>query len=266
MFKVKIKKSSLIVKQTEALATGASKVYHVEFSFDDSWQGLTKSVIFRAGEKSASVLLDGSSCVIPWEVLTQENVGKELLIGVSGWNDDLVTLPTVWNVLEKIQQGAELGEYGLEPSPSVVSEIHKIAKNAEEKAGMAETHAQSAKDARDEATEAVSSAKNYALLSEQKMEIAKEAADMARTASGTAYAHVAEAYREAERAKSYAEQAAVHEDAARLAESTADRYAHEASMSAKEAADAVDAKMGDVESALDAIIAIQESLIGGDNV
>lgn len=257
MFKVKIKKSSLIVKQTEALATGASKVYHVEFSFDDSWQGLTKSVIFRAGEKSASVLLDGSSCVIPWEVLTQENVGKELLIGVSGWNDDLVTLPTVWNVLEKIQQGAELGEYGLEPSPSVVSEIHKMAKNAEEKAGMAETHAQSAKEARDEALEVVNFAYNYALDAERSME-------KASSYSGTAHAHMAAAYSEAERARSYAEQAAAHEDAARMAEGTADRYAHEASMSAKEAADAVDAKMGDVESALDAIIAIQESLIGGD--
>ena len=167
MFKVKIKRSSLIVKQTEALATGASKVYHVEFSFDDSWQGLTKSVIFRAGEKSVSVLLEGSSCVIPWEVLTQENVGKELLIGVSGWNDELVTLPTVWNVLEKIQQGAELGEYGLEPSPSVVSEIHKIAKNAEEKAGMAETLARSAK----EAAEAVSSPISEELLADGTVNI-----------------------------------------------------------------------------------------------
>lgn len=53
---------------------------------------------------------------------------------------------------------------------------------------------------------------------------------------------------------------------AQAAVSSAQHYAHEASRSAKEAADAVDAKMGDVESALDAIIAIQESLIGGEAV
>ena len=71
-----------------------------------------------------------------------------------------------------------------------------------------------------------------ALYEAQKsMESAKEAAEEARLYTGNAHAHAAAAY----------------------------GYALDASR-------AVDAKMGDVESALDAIIAIQESLIGGEAV
>lgn len=74
-----------------------------------------------------------------------------------------------------------------------------------------------------------------------KAEVLSEVTELeeaAARAEESAQAHAAAAYGEAERAKSYA----------------------------LDASRAVDAKMGDVESALNAIIAIQESLIGGEAV
>lgn len=67
----------------------------VEFSFDDQWDGLSKTAAFRAGnvEKISENL--GTESTVPWEVL--ENPNAWLSIGVYGVNDDgTVAIPTIW--------------------------------------------------------------------------------------------------------------------------------------------------------------------------
>lgn len=200
MFNVKIKKSSLIVSNKEPIATGASKVYYVSFDFDEEWDGLLKNVIFKAGEASVAVLLEGTTCAIPWEVLSRENVGEKLWVGVYGSDTEGTKLPTVWNELEVIQAGAELCGSGSEPTPTAVSLIYEAAKNAEDMA----------KDAAEKASQI----SVYADRAEEAMDAAKTAATAASQSSGNAQIQAKLAFDEAERAKEEAETA---KESARIA-------------------------------------------------
>lgn len=194
MFNIKIKKTSLIVANKEPLASGASKIYHVSFDFDEEWDGLLKNVIFKAGETSVAVLLEGNSCQIPWEVLSSENIGEKLWIGVYGSDTEGTKLPTIWNELEVIQAGAELCGSGSEPTPTAVSLIYDVAKNAEK----------TAKDAIDEA----SKTGLYSDMAEKSKEAAEAAAKEANSALASARVEVRLAWDEAERAKEQANLAA----------------------------------------------------------
>ena len=206
MFNIKIKKTSLIVANKEPLASGASKIYHVSFDFDEEWDELLKNVIFKAGETSVAVLLEGNSCQIPWEVLSSENIGEKLWIGVYGSDTEGTKLPTIWNELEVIQAGAELCGSGSEPTPTAVSLIYDVAKNAEK----------TAKDAIDEA----SKTGLYSDMAEKSKEAAEAAAKEAKSTLASARVEVRLAWDEAERAK---EQANLAAESAEIAKSnTAD--------------------------------------------
>lgn len=191
MFNVKINKSTPVVTEREPLASGAAKVYYVTFDFDDEWNDLVKTAIFKAGEKSVGVLLEEDHCAIPWDVLVKENIGESLWIGVYGSNNNGVKLPTVWDVLEVIQQGAELADAGQEPTQCIVDKIYEAAKNAEnkaldalekateaeEKAAGAETHAAKAQLSAEAAESYAASAESnreksaeYALLAAKTVE------------------------------------------------------------------------------------------------
>ena len=137
MFKVKTNKSVLKVIEREPLASGASKIYGVTFTFDSEWDGLVKTAIFKAGEISISVLIEKDYCDVPWEVLARENSNEFLWIGVFGADKTGIILPTIWNQLGVIQPGAELSESGKNPTPAVVAQIYAAAKGAEEKADQA---------------------------------------------------------------------------------------------------------------------------------
>ncbi len=144
MFKVKTNKSVLKVIEREPLASGASKIYGVTFTFDSEWDGLVKTAIFKAGEISISVLIEKDYCDVPWEVLARENINEFLWIGVFGADKTGIILPTIWNQLGVIQPGAELSESGKNPTPAVVAQIYAAAKGAEEKADQAALLAASA--------------------------------------------------------------------------------------------------------------------------
>ncbi len=183
MFNIKVKKSSLIVTNKEPIAAGASKAYHVGFNFDEEWDGLLKNVIFKAGETSVAVLLEGSSCPIPWEVLSSENIGEKLWVGVYGSDSEGTKLPTVWNELEVIQAGAELCGSGSEPTPTAVSLIYETAKNALEEASMAKTHALAADISREKAEDAAIKAEAWAGSALNEKEKAKKHAGESQEAA-----------------------------------------------------------------------------------
>ena len=178
MFKVKIKKSALTVIDREPLAAGASKVYHVTFIFDEEWDGLSKNAVFKAGDRAVSILLESDTCEIPWEVLDKDNIGEPLWVGVFGSDTEGVKLPTVWNILEIIQPGAELSGSGSEPTPTIVSQIYEAAKNAEQKAG--------------EASEKAAGAQNYAKEAEASALSAKQCLESAAKYSEEAYGYAIE--------------------------------------------------------------------------
>lgn len=120
MFELYAEKNKLSVQQREDVTSGSVHVYDVRFSFSEHWNGLTKTAVFRAGEKNASVLLNDAGapvCTVPWEVLTTP--GLRLEAGVYGTRDSETVLPTVWADLGYIRSGAAPGDEARPPTPDL---------------------------------------------------------------------------------------------------------------------------------------------------
>ena len=76
------------------------------FSFDESWDYLEKTVIFRAGGESYCVRDFEELVTVPWEVLRKS--GCTLYVGVYGVaQDGTLAIPTVWAEVGTIQPGAD---------------------------------------------------------------------------------------------------------------------------------------------------------------
>lgn len=120
MFQLSAEKTRLALLEREDVTSGSVNVYEVRFSFSEEWYGLTKTAVFRAGDKSVSVMLDGTGeagCTLPWEVLTVP--GLRLEAGVYGTRGEEVVLPTVWADLGYIRTGAAPGEESRPPTPEL---------------------------------------------------------------------------------------------------------------------------------------------------
>ena len=118
MFTLYADKNKLTLRQRETVTSGSANVYPVRFEFSADWDGMKRTAVFRAGEESRSVLLDGSGeCSIPWEML--EDPGIRLYAGVYGTRDGDVVLPTVWTDLGMILTGAAPGEDARMPTPEL---------------------------------------------------------------------------------------------------------------------------------------------------
>lgn len=118
MFKLQAKKTELCLLEREPTTSGSVNVYEARFEFSEDWEGLEKTAVFRAGEKSVSVLLDDTGeTVVPWEVLTVP--GKRLEAGVYGTRAAEVVLPTVWADLGYIRTGAAPGGGARPPTPDI---------------------------------------------------------------------------------------------------------------------------------------------------
>ena len=91
----------------------------VEFTFDESWAGLTKTAVFRAGERTMDCLGLESKTTVPWELLRRP--GCHLFAGVYGCNGDgSLQIPTVWADLGVILPGADpTGDVSADPSAPV---------------------------------------------------------------------------------------------------------------------------------------------------
>lgn len=91
----------------------------VEFTFDESWAGLTKTAVFRVGERTMDCLGLELQTVVPWELLRRP--GCHLFAGVYGCNQDgSLQIPTVWADLGVILPGADpTGDVSTDPSAPV---------------------------------------------------------------------------------------------------------------------------------------------------
>lgn len=66
----------------DTLRQNSTKTYEVEFDFDESWDGYSKTAIFEAGPASVIVTLTEDRCTIPAECLKHGSV--KLKVGVYG--------------------------------------------------------------------------------------------------------------------------------------------------------------------------------------
>ena len=102
----------------------------VEFTFDEAWEGLSKTAVFRAGSRSYPVSCVQSIAIVPWEVMEKGGVG--LYIGVFGADEEgTVKIPTVWACVDTIAAGAQIPEtVPAEPTADVYHQILAAANKA----------------------------------------------------------------------------------------------------------------------------------------
>ncbi len=131
MFLLEATKGTLQVLESEApLVSGARELYVCQFRFSQDWEGLTRTVVFKGGGVSRSVLLDGQNqCHIPWEVLALPSA--QLKCGVYGTNSGNLVIPTVYAGLGRILKGTRPAEAARQPSPTVYAQLLQTVKNAQ---------------------------------------------------------------------------------------------------------------------------------------
>lgn len=116
------------------------KYEKIKFDYPRDWGGLAKTAVFRNGNKTLSVVLDGNNslcisddeCYIPHEMLT----GEEFTVSVFGENSD--TRATTEQTAIKIKKsGYGEGDTPAEPTPTeyqqlvnIANEIKQLANNA----------------------------------------------------------------------------------------------------------------------------------------
>ena len=113
--------------ERETLVSGTVNKYRAEFEFDGSWDGYTKTAVFRADSfgrvTSREVLLAGDACQVPHECLI---AGALLRVGVYGISGDITT-PTIYTQEPiGVARGAEPAESTQDPTPGVYQQIINI--------------------------------------------------------------------------------------------------------------------------------------------
>ena len=97
----------------------------VEFTFDENWQGLQKTVVFRAGAVTRDVVDVEYGCRVPHELLLKPYCS--LRVGIYGTTDDgSLVIPTLWVDAGQIMPGADpLADPSAEPTLPVWQQIQK---------------------------------------------------------------------------------------------------------------------------------------------
>lgn len=97
--KILISENQAVVKDLKTITSGTVGAT-VDFEFDETWDGFTKTYVYRAGY----IVRDDTKLtgIIPHEVMAKS--GIKLEVGVYGIKDD-VEIPTVWASLGKIIPG-----------------------------------------------------------------------------------------------------------------------------------------------------------------
>lgn len=117
MQKIRISVDGVQAQLTEApVLTSGMVGLQVDFTFDDSWEGLEKTAVFRAGNESRLVRNLQESTVVPWEVMLKKNCN--LCVGVYGAREDgTLAIPTVWVEAGAIRPGTDpSGDTATEPT------------------------------------------------------------------------------------------------------------------------------------------------------
>ena len=124
MIGIRVKKQIVSVQETVPLYAGTSDVHRCHFSFDKSWDGFSKTAVFRVGAATHTELIgEDDCCTLPWELLTRRNIGRKLEVGVYGVSADTEILTSVWDTLGMIREGSEPGTDARNPVDGIYEQI-----------------------------------------------------------------------------------------------------------------------------------------------
>lgn len=135
MVTISIGKADTECPDKVTLTSGMVKAVQVVFTFSDEWDGFNKIAVFSNGKTSLDVSLnEEDKCYIPHEILAE--AGKEVTVGVygtKGVGDDYTAIPTEKCSLGKVVEGVNpSGEEPNEPTPTIFEDLMIRVKNLEE--------------------------------------------------------------------------------------------------------------------------------------
>ena len=124
MILIDVNGANVIVRKQDTLTSGMVGAA-VVFRFDEDWNSLAKTAVFRSGKVIKDAIIVDSVAEIPHEVLA--TYGYALEIGVYGTADDgAVVIPTIWAKTDPIKPGTDpSGDESLDPSLPVWAQMQE---------------------------------------------------------------------------------------------------------------------------------------------
>ena len=118
MIKIEVQSTRAVIRYQAPLTVGLRGA-KAQFTFGQDWDNLTKTAVFRQGDKTVAVANIGQEVTIPWEVL--EIPGVPVQIGVHGIDSTgNIAIPTVWAETQPVRPGTDPeGDPSAEPTPGL---------------------------------------------------------------------------------------------------------------------------------------------------
>ena len=112
-----------VIRKQDVLTAGMVG-QQVEFRFDESWDKMGKTAVFRAGDVTKDATVTNSIAKVPHEVLIP---GLSVEIGVYGTKDDgAIVIPTVWAKTNIVEFGADpSGDESLDPTLPIWGQLQE---------------------------------------------------------------------------------------------------------------------------------------------
>ena len=114
-----VRQQSIVIGAPFVPVAGSAEIYGASFSFDEAWDGFTRTAVFECGGERREQLLVDDQCSVPWEILRPDGYLRVGVYGVCGTQ----VMPTVYSESIFVRRGAELSEAAQEHTPSAPEAI-----------------------------------------------------------------------------------------------------------------------------------------------
>lgn len=111
--KIAVIKQTIALVEDETLIRDMEREVRVVFTFDPTWDGYTKTALFRAGTVEESVTLENDECVLPATLLKTAGVKLDVCVQGSGAE----TMKTAWGFISRILYPTNV-DIPIPPSPT----------------------------------------------------------------------------------------------------------------------------------------------------
>lgn len=118
--KIAVANQTATLSSEDQLVQHSENIYMVEFTFDESWEGFSKTAVFVVGSSNIGMILTEDRCMMPSQCL--KRAGAVIRIGVYGVRGD-ERKPTVWCKTDAVLPGANAGQLIQPPAPDVYSQL-----------------------------------------------------------------------------------------------------------------------------------------------
>ena len=124
MIEIRVEGQIVSVQETLPLYSGTADMQRCCFTFDKSWNGFSKTAVFRVGAATHTELIgEDNCCTLPWELLTRKHIGRQMEVGVYGVSADTEIMTSVWDSLGMIREGTQPGGDARNPVDGIYEQI-----------------------------------------------------------------------------------------------------------------------------------------------